>query len=489
MIRHMSAWLKFDPRSLALFRMLLGSTVAVDLFQRLGQWPAFYAADGMLPPPAWAALADGPWPPAWIVVEAGLFTPLFLGAGILLGVLFAAGVAPRLVAAVLWFVLAVVHARNPLLNYGADVLLRMLLLWSWLLPLDRCWTLRRSSTVRDPGLAGQLGFQVQVVTVFVIAGLAKAVDPLWQAGDGVARALDHELLATGIGAQLFAWPAVSRVLNHLTMALEAFGPLLLYSPWQRDLCRVLAVMAMGAMCVGFNLGLAVGLFPVAGFIGLVAWLPGEFWDRLGIGLSPVRSLPWGATAKTAAWLFSAAVVAFVLRWNVGLWYDAAFRMPEPLATLGSALQLEQRWGMFTRLPSTGRLSAPGRLEDGTAVELLAAGGPLPARASARAGLPADVRPAQLLHDVRWRVFFLAITEDPGEQQRRVDAWGWYLCSAWNRGASGGGRLASVGLHYARRPLRTRPEEERRYTDVVLAAIDCHAPGMKPWERTETPRAP
>lgn len=474
MQRSVTEWFRLDLRSLALFRILVAALVAIDLAQRGLQWDSLYGDRSVLPASEWLHFGVDPWPLAEWLDALGLLGPMTIACGLLACLALASGFLPRRAAVVAWIVLAAVQARNPFLNYGADVLLRQYLLWCALLPLDAAWTLRRTRPAADLGWAPQLGLQLQVCTVFLIAGLAKAVDPIWQAGLGVSHALDHEFLVTGLGKWMFTHPHLTWLLTHATLILELAGPILLYSPWARPWLRLGVVLSLAFTCAGFNLGLHVGLFPPAGWIGFVVFLPPEFWERCRIPTpAAVDSAP--SWLRAIVGCFVAAVVSFILVWNVGLWSRADYRAPWPLSVLGDALRLEQRWGMFTRIPSTGWINVPGRLADGKQVELLAVGGPIPPIEAASAYPTGEVAPPSMathFDTIRWRVFFLGMTESEMEMQRRVDVYLRYACREWNRRESGVSRLVGAEVVYHWRRPRTDPAEPVGYERTVLGQWTC-----------------
>ena len=181
----------------------------------------------------------------------------------------------------------------------------------------------------------------------------------------------------------------------------------------------------------------------------------------------------------AAWTReTVALVALVgvIVWNVSLWRDADPHPPAPVTWFGELLNLRQKWGMFTRLPSTGWLRAPGTLRNGTRVDLLGAGGPLPDYERAVAASKND-RPALIsasFRSVPWLVFFLGITEDPDRAAGQLRGYGRYVCSSWNARDQSGSQLTTFEVIYAHRPVDPHQiaAGDDKYQRRVLWMHDC-----------------
>jgi hypothetical protein len=183
-----------------------------------------------------------------------------------------------------------------------------------------------------------------------------------------------------------------------------------------------------------------------------------------MGPSPTRGrrsyFPFGAARD----IFLTASMAFIVVWNIGLWYDAKYVPPAVLRRVGESFSLHQRWGMFARLPSTGWIEMPGTLRDGSTVNLFAAGGPLPDYDAARAPLPREepALPSSTFASVPWVVYFLGVTEN-SEYFAQMQGYGRYLCRTWNEREEGPRQLKGFELIHMRRPVdpvvRSHPPAE------------------------------
>ncbi len=133
-----------DLRSLAALRVAMAMLIIIDLIRRSRDLVAHYTDFGVLPRTAlieeysrWRIslhLANGTWEfQALLFTIAGIFAVALL-----------LGYRTRVVTIASWFMLASLHARNPLLLDGGDVLLRVTLFWAIFLPWGACWSIDRA---------------------------------------------------------------------------------------------------------------------------------------------------------------------------------------------------------------------------------------------------------------------------------------------------------------------------------------------------------
>lgn len=476
------AW-SMDSRSLAALRIGLGLILLVDLGQRYGSRASLLSEKGLLPVEALVSEGLVTWPLSALTLgfgDAYVWASLVVGGLAALALVF--GWRSRLAALVGWLALVVVQTRNPLINFGSDAVVRLVLLLAAFLPTGDHW----SFDARSKGVASGVRYlspmvvalRVQVAAILFIAGWAKFRSSDWLGGSGVLRAFDHELLAGPLAAWLIPWDSiVGRPLTYLTIGLEVGIGLLVLLPVLLPRIWGLAIVAAAAMFLGFSATLRVGLFPAGTFVVLLPFVPGEFWDWLArnrpTSSTRVRTPGRGWSALQA--MFVGPFVAFVLAWNVGLWRDAGYEEPLWMQGYARLFQLHQKWGMFTRIPSTGWLVVPGTLRDGTRLNLLRDGGPLPKLREDDSTILAERRPADVsgsFANIRWRAFFVAMTESPEGRDLNALWYGRYLCREWNRRYAEGKPLESLEIVYHHREPRSDPAQPIAYTRTVLWTHWC-----------------
>lgn len=524
MIRRLFA---IDLRSLAAMRIAIAALALADLVVRATDLSTHYTDGGTLPRVdllSWYAdwhdvplclhlLGGSTWS------QALLFT---IHATFLLAVMF--GWRTRLATVGAWLMTASLQLRYPLLVYGADSVFRMVLLWGTLVPLGARWSVdaalarddegeRRmgdeAGVVRERrdwfGIAA-VGLLVQVFAVVFIAGAAKAVTDFWVSGRGLAMALDHEMHTRHLGALLAGFPSLTTALTFLVLGLETVGAILLFAPWWP--LRMIALGGLWAMFAGIELSMRVGFFPLATAAALLVFVPGGAWDALesrcgdawprwgaeatercrafaaalrvksGFALPASAPLPrFGRLPRLFLEGFAAALLAYVVVWNVGLWQSRDFTPSAAILPFGKTFALWQKWGMFTQFPDTGWFAVPGRLVDGRGVDLFAGRGRLPALDEALAGASTmEERPghvADQFRNVHWLALFYTMTVDPGEA-RPFTSYARYLCREWNRDRKGGEALDGFEILYFHRPIeetpRVHPGDE--YERAVLWRHRC-----------------
>jgi hypothetical protein len=475
-----------DLRSLALFRVGLAVLLLADL---AGRWPdleAHYSDSGVLPR-AFAPVFV-PLPVHSMGGSAAYEGFLFLLAGAVAVVLLV-GYRTTLATFFSWLLLLSLHARNPLVLHGGDLLERMLLFWAMFLPLGARWSLDARRAGAEQGAGGSVctvataALVLQVVFVYWF-GLASRTSPVWWGeGTAVAQALSLDFYAT----PLTAWarslpPELLRLATFATVAVEGGGPLLLLLSGRLGRLRTAVVALMIAFHVMLGLFLRLGTFPLACAVAWLPFLPAPFWDALlprlrrlvGRRALPAPSATEGAdpslapgagkgitNAPSLSPIAAALVVvslAYVVYCNVqGLRHGFVLGVVKGVG-------VEQSWGMFAPQPSRddGWYVVVGRQEDGKEVDPFR-NGPVswdpPARISA------------LYPSARWAAYLTAI-HWPGNE-RFQPLFANYLGQHWNANHSGGEAVESVEVYYMLRFIR--PDYTATPAQKVLLAQVERAP--------------
>ncbi len=395
-----------DLRSLAAFRIGLALLIIADLARRSTDLVAHYTDQGILPR---AALADtrlserlslhlltGSWEG-----EAALFA---MAAAI--AVLLLVGYQTRLVTIVSLVLLISLHNRNPLVLSGADTLLRVILFWAIFLPCGARWSvdsIRRRPGARVPVTVSNIAtmaFVLQVAFLYLFAALLKSGNDWRSDGTAVYYALSLGQLSTPLGEALLRYPDLLTVMTRGILAVELLGPLLLIAPIWTSRLRLVGIVLLGLLHLGFGLLLAnLGLFPYIDFLALIALIPSVCWDRWATRLAGVsrpgrhhvtgRALPCPALAASSwvarvrglrpriasSWriggtptapdrvgqlsplltvMASCALVHITLA-NLSTLPGSPYHMPWLLGGVGRFIGLNQGWTMF----------APNVLKDST----------------------------------------------------------------------------------------------------------------------------
>jgi hypothetical protein len=448
-----------DLRSLALFRVGLGLLLLADLAARCPDLRAHYTDAGVLPraalgtagPASVHVLHGDAWFQAALFVVAALFAAALL-----------VGFCTRFATFVSWFLLISLHARNPMVLQGGDLLFRTLLFWSIFLPLGaRCSVdaLRRPPSGPLPDRVASpctLALILQVCFVYWFAAALKS-DPAWrQEGTALYYALSIDQTVTRAGQFLLGLPRLLRFLTFATLWFEALGPVLLFCPVYTGPVRT-GVVALFLLfhLVGLNIFMALGPFPYICAVAWLALLPGWFWDRLPArfphalagrdtgtvapgrpGEQPPELLPSLLEMTLVTFL-----LVYVLCWNVRtVNYTRYSRyFPPQMNSLGFTLGLDQMWSMYAPCPlkEDGWYVVEGTLADGTRVDVLHGGGPV------RWEKPELV--SESYKNERWRKYMLNLWSAENAGHRPYYAA--YLLREWNRWHAAEERLEGVEVYF------------------------------------------
>ena len=439
-----------DGRSLAAFRIGLGALVVADLLTRAPAIAQHYTDGGVLPRDAFArlvALSDWHWSiHLWtgsVAGQAALFLATAVAAGALL-----LGYRTRTATAVTWLLVVSMQARNPMVLYGADQLLRLLLFWAMFLPLGAVWSIDRrlagaplGAPVRHRSAASAV-LLLQPCVMYVFAGVLKQ-NPAWHSGQALVHALSADMYAKPFAQMLSSQPAFLGLLTHVVPWVELLAPALLFVPWATARFRVIGLIVLGAFHVGIALVLTTGLFQPLALVALLPFVPGEAWDRLravtGRGHAADRvvtrdrgRVPRRTVAALARDGLVAGLFVYVLVWNVGglrideysmrhtlswareWWAEGRAGVPLSFRDyaverrlgragwIGRVLHLHQRWDMFHRVgPQVrGWPLVIGTTRDGHQISVLEGG-----RTFEGVAHPRPARPLAFYPSVRWRVYF------------------------------------------------------------------------------------
>jgi hypothetical protein len=470
-----------DLRSLALFRVGLAVLLLADL---AGRWPdleAHYSDNGVLPRvvfdngvPRVVAPAYVPLPLHSLGGSAEYEGFLFVVAGAV-AVALLVGYRTTLATFFSWLLLLSLHARNPLVLHGGDLLERMLLFWAMFLPLGARWSLdARRAGAASPGggsvcTVATAALMLQVVFVYWF-GLASRTSPVWWGeGTAVAQALSLDFYAT----PLTAWarglpPELLRFATFATVAVEGGGPLLLLLSGRMGRLRTAVVALMIAFHVMLGLFLRLGTFPLACAVAWLPFLPAPFWDALlprvgrlvsrrpqalpapsasegsdpslalGAGEEPTDAAPAPTGLSPLAAVLVVVSLAYVVYCNV-----QGLRQGFVLSVV-KGVGIEQSWGMFAPQPSRddGWYVVVGRQEDGKEVD--------PFRDGPVSWDPPE-RISVLYPNVRWAAYLTAL-HWPGNERFQL-LFANSLGQRWNAHHTGGEAVESVEVYYMLRFIR------------------------------------
>lgn len=289
-----------DLRGLAVFRIVLGLVVLMDLVGRWGNAVVHYTDEGVIPRDRLLQyLGDWRWS-LMIINGSDEFVRMFFLATAAVAVAVILGYRTRLGVVLLWILVLSIQVRNPYVQNGGDTFLRLLLFWAMFLPLGAVWSLDvRLLRDRRPRMwfasMASVALLLQIAFMYWFTAILKD-SPEWRSDfSALWYSLGAGHLTTPFGGWAHQFPDVLKALTIGTMAVEVVAPVLLFMPFWSSRMRAIAAMFIVGLQVGILATLQVGLFPWIGALCMVAVLPSEFWNRLsdwGSRIAQLRSLAW-----------------------------------------------------------------------------------------------------------------------------------------------------------------------------------------------------
>jgi hypothetical protein len=275
-----------DLRSLAAFRIVLGLLVLADLANRATDLSAHYADAGVLPRTVLIQEVLAPSKFSLNLINGQpFFQALLFGAAALAALGMLVGFRTRVMTVVAWALLLSIQWRNPLVLGAGDILLHLLLFWGALLPLGAYWSVDRALKAAPPRLSmhflsfATVGLFMQIAFMYWFTAILKSGEEWRVDGTAIYYALSIDQIVTPIGTHLYQFPELLKVMTFGTLALEAFGPLLLFSPFFTGPVRTATVAAFMSLHFGIWLTMDIGIFPWISAFCMVCLLPGWFWDK------------------------------------------------------------------------------------------------------------------------------------------------------------------------------------------------------------------
>lgn len=285
--------LYLDLRSLALMRFTLGLLVFYDFLRRWPYAEVFYSDAGILKRSVLMAKFHHIWKPTILFLNGTeTYAHILLVIGMVASLFYALGIRTRLSNFIMWLLLISFHERFRLALNAGDILMTLMLFWSFFLPVnavaswDSAW-LKESERERF-----EKGPQYQFFNVFSFAWLSLIFSmylftffykwhPDWfKEGTTLYYALHLETFTTWLGRWLLNFPGLLKFLSISTLWLEGLGPLLLLIPFKVHLMRMIAICAFLGLHLGIAATMNIGTFALCCCLLWLPLVPSEFWQWL-----------------------------------------------------------------------------------------------------------------------------------------------------------------------------------------------------------------
>lgn len=283
--------LALDDRSLALYRMLMGLIVMVDVLYRLPDLENFYTDIGLIPRNLFLNEMTLPWSMSFHLANGSVgFQAILFSIHFIFGLLLFFGFKTRWAIIGSFLMTVSVHNRNWLINNGGDDILRAILFISIFLPLNRCFSVdsalrgEKATLPQTQFSTWTLTFTLQVFCIYFISFLLKD-SPIWTKDyTALYYSSRLDIFAHSFGIWLRDFPGIQKIITFLTIYLEFLGPILLVIPfvfgrfwWQ---VRLLITIMFIILHVGIIATMKIGVFPYLCIGMWMIFIPSPFWDLL-----------------------------------------------------------------------------------------------------------------------------------------------------------------------------------------------------------------
>ena len=315
-------WIKnsfaFDLRSIAVFRILLGTMILWDLVLRSQDIAIFYTDSGVLPRHHWIDITHR-W--FWSIHAASgelwWQVILFLLAGLCaLGLIV--GYRSKAMALCSFVLLASLQNRNTMLWQGGDLLLMVMAFWSLFLPLGARYSFdsalrpehqknpnpetelkagsKAESTVNTGDNQQQyfslatVAITLQILYLYLFTALLKTGDAWTENFDAAHYAVSLKHFATPIGEWFRSFPGFLNLSTGFVLGVEFIAPLLVLCPLLYPRIRLIGLALLASLHAAFLFMLHIGLFPFIDFMALSLLIPGAVWVWLRRGSEHTRNV-------------------------------------------------------------------------------------------------------------------------------------------------------------------------------------------------------
>ena len=431
-----------DLRSLALFRMALALLLIVELTDRATGLRTFYTDEGVLPRVA-AIQFMSSWDVSLHMVSGALaMQAILISIQILFAVLLFVGYRTRFATLMSWLLFNSLNNRN-LIVIGGTGLVGLLLFWGIFVPLGARYSFDRTlgpPSQRSPDRVFSMGtaaLLLQFAFVFWFAAWAKLGSEEWRSGSALYYALGLEQYTKPLGLIMRHLPAPFLIfLSRSALLFEFVGPLLLFAPFFTPFFRLFTITAFFVFLLSIRLLMEINLFTWTCTVALLPFIPGEFWNRLFTKYKSLKSyLKPGSLTLRSSFLsntFAALCLVYVFFSNIEGVTEKTF-IPVSLRWVGDLLNLDQVWNMYVavKIPSFWFV-IPGRLKDGSEVDLLQEGRPLTWE-----------KPkffSSVFKSQPWSYSLLAMQS---YKETFGPYFSWYFCREWNSHHQGGKQLEEL----------------------------------------------
>ena len=392
-----------DQRSLSLFRVLFGLSLFYDLLGRFKEAPYFYSDSGMVSLSLWDKLWGNKSTWSIHLIDNDFALNSLLIFQILLSLLIIIGLWSRLASLLSFFLFLSLNFRNPLLHYGGDKLVPLILICLVFLPIFH--NSRNKGKFSYLSSIACLLITVQISVLYFVSGASKLPHEAWINGEAFSIIFSMNNLVLPAASLFSQFGSLLTLLSWVTPWFEMISAVMLLTPIVvfKGWIRGIGLWALLLTNFFIYLTLDVGFFMHYTTATLCAFIPSSHWRvylttkfhrkffskvceviltakkkiwqfidiRLVISRSLKKSLH---LVLSAAIIIYASFIIYTGLESLKFWERVDY--PPTVWKVIRGLNNYQNWGLFSFLsPKQTWFVAKAKLKDGTWVDILQNGKP------------------------------------------------------------------------------------------------------------------
>ena len=369
MTKKSEGFFKLSLTSLAAMRIATGLVILIDLIMRFQNLTEHYSDLGVMTRNEATQYTSTNWFP-FIQMLGGssefVFVYFILIA--IFAILLICGYRTLITSVIVWLLMVGLQNRNPLLEYGGDQTLRLILFWGMFLPWGKRYSIdsskeKRGSKEKNDSSLASMAYIVQICCVYLFAGLSKSA-PEWLHGDAVYNVLNYSQYTRPLGYWIGSFPFLTQLMTYSTLVIEFAAPIFLINILGNR-AKTLYIVLLCMLQIGFNSTLQLGLFGVISIVSLIGLLPENVWTRVprkiikmfrifakksskNTDIAPKVSFGSRFSVLIQNFLIICSII-YVICINVGT--VSAYKMvPKAIAPMANLIRLDQNWLLFSQVP-------------------------------------------------------------------------------------------------------------------------------------------
>lgn len=321
-----------------------------DLIIRAGDLTAHYTNNGVLSTDVLYQNNGRPgmWSIHGLSGSYGYIVSLFI-IHFVLAFLFLIGYKTRIINIFLWLMTMSLQNRNVYVTQAGDELLRLVLLWGIFLPWGNYFSVdsRNQEKKKRNSTIANVGYLLLISSVYFFSAAMKTSVEWHSEGSAVYYALSLEQMRLPSGDVIYQYPELMKCLTHFVIYAEYLIPLLILFPIKKSWLRILALIFIFILQIGFACTLYVGLFFIICIVSAIGLIPGRIFERFISSNSKTDYfLPQLKNQKVIRNFICYSIIIVSLGLNFSRLNWVGFEFRKEVKYVINFFGINQYWGMF-----------------------------------------------------------------------------------------------------------------------------------------------